>query len=303
MLVNATRSSGKAFEVSDPETNQKHVINATRMLPIPPDSWRVDKQHLGQVMRDLAAFYQKRADHEEEVTDILIPHCVRTTARKPRTNREGAQQDNAMQHTTNRDAKTGAEPPLPCAIVPTIDVDRTTVTSEPDRTIVSADSRPAQLHISEGIEADDHMAIGPLTLEEMAITDGRVAERDPVLRIGLGEQLPTPVHTPVTEIQYEYERMDRERHTLIHGDVVETTPATAAVEQTTPAAEDSTLGTYPSTSLSMEVPSPTRSRRGSRRRTPVPPPPTQQEPSRRFTRSQLGRDLDDGRDVLHFFGE
>jgi hypothetical protein len=217
MLVTETRSSGKAFEVCDPDTKQKHVINATRMLPIPPDSWRVDKQHLGAVMRDLSAFYQSREVREPEYAQGMLSSRDRSMTSRTQQDQivESTRDEHKRDEQQNNDVQT--RPSLPDAV--TYDQNRVVDVGPQrvDRTTTGTDAHRSPMHIAEDPpEAQDNIGIQPLTLEEMANVDGRAVERDQNPEVVQGEQLPSTIADPQpTQIQQEYEEMDRDRQALI----------------------------------------------------------------------------------------
>jgi len=281
MLVTQTRSSGKAFEVCDPDTKAKHVINATRMLPIPPDSWRVDKQHLGKVMRDLAAYYQQQQDAQAE-EHIPSVGFVRRNDQLRDTPVASYRETNRQMEQIDVQPRLSLPRVVTDSHVQTVDVDthRTTTGVEAQFTTVSLTEDPPT-HMED---------ISLLTLGEMAIADGEAAEGVQHPEVALGEQTPnTLVNAPTTEILNEYLELDRDRHTLLHPDFFYITEDMLQIynDESGPPPD----GTYPSAALTVETPEPAQPPRERQRR----------EPTRRYTRSQRNRDLESGRDISDFF--
>lgn len=87
MRVVATRQSGKAFEVEDPQNGDRHVVNISRMLPIPDKNWRPDTQHLKEVLGEFAELYQGK-----EVPDTFSGRraCTRASSQRKRQRDERA---------------------------------------------------------------------------------------------------------------------------------------------------------------------------------------------------------------------
>lgn len=96
MKVTAVRTSGKAFEV-EAWDGTKRMVNISRLLPIPPDSWKPDKIQIQSIFKEVADNYTLRDDTfaedledddqawyitERRVTTIHHPQPVSTTLPK-----------------------------------------------------------------------------------------------------------------------------------------------------------------------------------------------------------------------------
>lgn len=68
MKVTAVRSSGKAFEL-EAWDNTKRVVNISRLLPIPPDSWKPDKIAIQRIFDEVAESFTTSEDNYREDVD------------------------------------------------------------------------------------------------------------------------------------------------------------------------------------------------------------------------------------------
>ena len=222
-------------------------------------------------MRDLAAFYQKHTSQDVE-SEVYRPLTLLPKNPPTGRNRRGRQRKDVPQRIDHDTQTTGIDQPQSQVMMP-VDVEDA---SQPPRTIEDSRNRTSHGHIfEENFEETDHPTDRDLALEEMADVDDRITLEDLDSRVGLGEPLSSTVREPATEIQQTYERMDRERHALIYDDQTAATAEPPASPRM-----------YPGTTDGVSV---------------LPASRSSHEPSPRYTRSRLRRDLDDGRDVLHFF--